>query len=378
MGCRKLHLPGFEEVENLAMVLLLLGDDSDCHTIPAELRHRTQTAAGQLHEHDKSAVKFVKKNESKWGYTLFGRCLGPATSENIAAQKTKFARLTHAQAAQITEDSRLLYFLIKMLKNRPPASHTHTPTKISLVVKAQYKRIVDRIHDDPILSALNIPLPNINSKSISAFLTREEKKANYKATVAPQVTSHQRVLSAEPLPAAPRLPHSLPAPNRPEVQYDVVPHLAGKRWAEKRRYEETEPRTTHRKIEAKVGSAASQSTTNAPILLVVPSQPQAPTLSFPPVASGSGAGFSLTLPPVSVPAKPVMPSKSDKPCAACGVPKCGGLRRRYTPSKDKVVNSTQKIFTYCPTTKNSTTPGFGEQYEDYDLFLAQKNQSAKD
>ncbi|XP_024153930.2 uncharacterized protein LOC112162354, partial [Oryzias melastigma] len=151
MGCRKLHLPGFKEVENLAMVLLLLVDDSDRHTIPAELRHRIQTAAGQLHEHDKSAVKFVKKYESKWGYTLFGRCLGPATSENIAAQKTKFARLTHAQAAQITEDSRLLYFLIKMLKNRPPASHTHTPTKISLVVKAQYKRIVD-----PILSVLNI------------------------------------------------------------------------------------------------------------------------------------------------------------------------------------------------------------------------------
>uniref|UniRef100_A0A3B3II07 CCHC-type domain-containing protein n=1 Tax=Oryzias latipes TaxID=8090 RepID=A0A3B3II07_ORYLA len=83
---------------------------------------------------------------------------------------------------------------------------------------------------------------------------------------------------------------------------------------------------------------ASQSTANTPILLVVPSQPQAPTLSFPSVASGSSAGFSFTLPPARVPAKPTMPFKSHKPCAACGISRCGGLRKRYTPSKDKVAN----------------------------------------
>ncbi|XP_020555880.1 uncharacterized protein LOC105357792 isoform X1 [Oryzias latipes] len=384
MGSSKLHLPGFEEVESLAMVLLLLVDDSDRHIIPADIRQRIKAAASQLHEHDKSAVNFQKKYESKWGYTLFGRCLGPATAENIAAQKTKFARLTHAQAAQITEDSRLLY-LIKMLKNRPPASQTHTTTKISLIVRAQYKRIVDRVRDDPVLSA-HIPLPNINSKSVSAFLTREEKKANYRATMVPQVTCHQKVLSEEPMPAAPHLPDSLPVPNRPEVQYAVIPHVTGKRWAEKRRLDVTEPTATCRKIMPKGSPTASQSTANTPILLVVPSQPQAPTLSFPSVASGSSAGFSFTLPPARVPAKPTMPFKSHKPCAACGISRCGGLRKRYTPSKDKVANSKQKIFTYCPTTKKSTTPGFDQTYADYedfmkavDLFLAAvKDHSAED
>lgn len=85
MGSSKLHLPGFEEVESLAMVLLLLVDDSDRHIIPADIRQRIKAAAGQLHEHEKSSVNFQKKYESKWGYTLFGRCLGPATAENIAA-----------------------------------------------------------------------------------------------------------------------------------------------------------------------------------------------------------------------------------------------------------------------------------------------------
>jgi len=31
---------------------------------------------------------------------------------------------------------------------------------------------------------------------------------------------------------------------------------------------------------------------------------------------------------------------------ACHVPNCGGQRKRYTPSKDKVAGSTQKIFSY--------------------------------
>ncbi|XP_078792010.1 uncharacterized protein LOC144987029 isoform X3 [Oryzias latipes] len=375
MGFSELHPPGFEEVESLATALLLLVDDSDRHIIPADIRQRINTAAVQLQN----------QYESKTGCTLFARCLGPAKAENIAAQKTQFARLTHAQAAQTTGDSRLLYLLIKMLKNRPPASQTHSPTKINLIVRAQYKRIVDRIRDDPVLSALHIPLPNIDSKSISAFLTCEEQKANYRATMVPQVTCHQRVLSAEPMSATPHLPDSLPAPNRLEVQYPVIPELTDKRWAEKRRLEVTEPTATCRKVMPKVSPTASQSTANAPILLVVPSQPQAPSMSFPFAASGSGAGFSFTLSPACVPARPFMPPKSHKPCAACGISRCGGLRKRYTPSKERVANSKQKIFTYCPTTKKSTTPGFYETYTDYedfkknvDLFLAEKDHSMYD
>jgi len=42
---------------------------------------------------------------------------------------------------------------------------------------------VDRIRDDPILRKLSIPLLKLNNKWTSAFLSREEKKANLRATV---------------------------------------------------------------------------------------------------------------------------------------------------------------------------------------------------
>lgn len=159
-----LHLPGIEEVEALALLLLELADNSDHHLVPADLRQKIASAASSLHEHDKTAVNFVKKYESRWGYTLFGRCLGADTSETRAAQKTKFGWMKYPQAAQVTEDSRLLYLVIKMLKNRPPASHLISPSKITTAIKGQYKRIVDRVRDDHILCGLSIPLPNLNAK----------------------------------------------------------------------------------------------------------------------------------------------------------------------------------------------------------------------
>ncbi|XP_038142164.1 uncharacterized protein LOC119784266 [Cyprinodon tularosa] len=102
MSQRHLHLPGIVEVEALAVLLLELTDDSDHHHLmPVALRQKIVTA-GSLHEHDKTATNFVKKYESRWGYTLFGRCLGPETPENSAAQKTKFGWMRHPQAAQVT------------------------------------------------------------------------------------------------------------------------------------------------------------------------------------------------------------------------------------------------------------------------------------
>lgn len=168
-----LHLPGIEEVEALALLLLELADNSDLHLVPG-------------------------------------------TPETRAAQKTKFGWMRYPQAAQVTEDSRLLYLLIKMAS-----------------IKGQYQRITDRLRDDPILCGLAIPLPNLNAKSISTFIAREEKKANYRATVMPKVTPHQKVLSETPLPEAPVLPTSLPTPDRPQVQYQHLHHLAGKRQGEK-------------------------------------------------------------------------------------------------------------------------------------------------
>jgi len=44
------HLPGFQEVENLAL-LLQLPDDGNRFIIPADLRQRIVSAAAALHEH---------------------------------------------------------------------------------------------------------------------------------------------------------------------------------------------------------------------------------------------------------------------------------------------------------------------------------------
>ncbi|XP_060757666.1 uncharacterized protein LOC132868641 [Neoarius graeffei] len=234
MGRR--HLPGIEEVEALALLLQQLADESDHHhLVPADLRQKIVTAASSLHEHDRTAASFIKKYESRWGYTLFGRCLGPDTPESRAAQKTKFGWMRYPQAAQVSEESRALCLLIKMLKNSPPANHLTSPSKVAACIKGQYKRIADRVADDPILCKLSIPLPNINNKSLSTFIAKEEKKANYRATVMPKAKPHQTVLSEQLLPEAPALPPSLPPPERPQVQYEQPHHVAGRKRGEKRR-----------------------------------------------------------------------------------------------------------------------------------------------
>ena len=73
--------------------------------------------------------------------------------------------------------------------------------------------------------------------------------------------------------------------------------------------------------------------------------------------------------PVPIPSlKLVHQNKSTKPCAACQVLRCGGLRKRYTPLKDKIEGSQQKMFTFCPTTGKSTTQGCDEGYTSYEHF----------
>ncbi|CAM4444687.1 unnamed protein product [Leuciscus chuanchicus] len=367
-----LHLPGIEEVEALALLLLELADNSDHHLVPADLRQKIAVAASSLHDHDKTTTRFVKRYESRWGYTLFGRCLGADSPETRAAQKTKFGCMRYAQAAQVTEDSLLLYFLLKMLKNRAPANQLTSPSKVTASLKGQYKRIADRVRDDPILGGLAIPLPNLNAKSISTFSAREEKKANYGATVLPKVTPHLKVLSDASFLEAPVLPTSLPPPDRPQVQYQHVHHEAGKRRGEKRSL------FSPRRRPPPLGQSLLRPPTSsksllrppmdhpvsaAPILLVLPAQPQAPSVLF------CGPSYSQSFVPPAPTVKAFMPNKSSRPCGAYHVPNCGGQRKRYTPSKDKVAGSTQKIFSYCPSTRKSTTSVFDNVvYDSFEHF----------
>ena len=349
------HLPGYEEVEQLALLLIKLADDSDEHLIPADLRLKISTAAAALSDHDKSAKSFVKKYESKWGHTLFGRVLGPESSQNSAAQKTKFGWMRYAQAASITEESRLLYVVIKMLKNRPKASSLSSPTKIASLVRGQYKRIVDRVRDDRVLAEEPIPLPNINVKSITNFLNKENKRANYLSTVTFKAPNHRRVTTSKPIPEAPALPKSLVPHNRPQVQYQTVALETCEVRGQKRKLDFDSSQLDSPQAAPSLPSLlprppvkASQ-VPKAPILMVVPSQPSAPSVSFLPTGL---APFTITSPPPPPP-KPIMPKKSKKPCAACGIPNCDGQRKRYVPSKDKVQNSTQKAVTFCLLTRKS-------------------------
>ena len=102
------------------------------------------------------------------------------------------------------------------------------------------------MRDDAILGDLNIPLPNINAKSIRSF--RQEKKANVRATLMPKVKPHRSVTSAVSMAPAACLPTSLEPPDRPQIQYHSQPHVAGKRLrGEKRRLalDEPEAGTSH-------------------------------------------------------------------------------------------------------------------------------------
>lgn len=370
MGPRHLHLPGYDEVEKLALLLLNLADDSHKHKIPAELSLQIFNAAAALHEHDKTARSFVKKYESKWGFALFGRVLGKDSPEASAAQKTKFSWMKYAQAARITDESRLLYVIIKMLKNRPTVGSLSSPSKVSSMVWAQYKRITDRVRDDSVLTECRIPLPNVNVKSISTFIIKEEKRANLIATVVPKAPSHRRVVSTKPIPDAPTLPTSLSPPNRPQVRYETVPLKTGDRHGKKRKLEFDSPRTEHSlpTLLPRFPIKPVAVMPKAPILVVVPSQPHGGSISFRP--STSSAPFTVTSPPPPPPnPKPCIASKSKKPCAACGQFNCGGQRRRFKPPKEKTENSSQKMFTFCPHTRKSLTPGFTNRvFDSYEHF----------
>lgn len=379
MEPRRLHLPGFEEVEKLALLLMELADDTNHILIPVDLRKKIESAADSLHDIDRSARNFVKAYESKWGYTLFGRCLGADSAQSSSAQKTKFGWMRYSQAARITEESRLLYLLVKMLKNKPPISQYSSPTKAAVAIKAKYKRIVDRVQDDAFLCRKDIALPNINTKSVNLFLSKQDKKTNLAATKQPQVKGKKTSVSDKTLPDAPTLPSQLDRPSRPERIYDTVPHVTGKRKGEKRRLEfgEPEPVGCSEQSEARASTSAGESVASTPsvtlapkppVLLILPAQPQSQSVVF--KQGPSGTQTIMSLPPVAMPPPhSAIQNQGRKPCSACKVPRyCGGLRRRYKPKKEITENNKQKIFSYCPTAKQSITPGFEGKYESFNVF----------
>ncbi|KAL2104399.1 hypothetical protein ACEWY4_001267 [Coilia grayii] len=131
----------------------------------------------------------------------------------------------------------------------------------------------------------------------------------------PKAKPHQTVLSEQPLPVAPALPSSLPPPDRLQVQYEQSHHVAGKRRGEKRRldFEEPQPGLSKRPIQLMPAAATfyvPPAVSAALVLLVVPAQPQAPSIY-------SSWVFVPVLPPRAPTMKPILLKKSDKHNGAC-------------------------------------------------------------
>lgn len=130
-----------------------------------------------------------------------------------------------------------------------------------------------------------------------------------------------------------------------------------------------EPELVNRPIQAKppVATYIPPRASATPVLVVVPAQPQGPSMML--CGASSSKGFIPFAPPPALRSRPIKPHKSTKPCGACQVPQCGGQRKRYTPSKDKAAESSQKIFTYCLATRKSTTSGFeGVVFNSFEHF----------
>ncbi|CAL8239850.1 unnamed protein product, partial [Gadus morhua 'NCC'] len=141
--------------------------------------------------------------------------------------------------------------------------------------------------------------------------------------------------------------------DRPQVQYRLIYHEAGKRRGEKRRLfvDEPQPVTPANRPVQPTGLSSSTRpkpaaltpilprpsapthlqprppaaltygpppVSAAPILQVFPAQPQAPSVLF------RGTSCSQSFVPPAPTVKAFMPNKSSRPCGACHMPNCGG------------------------------------------------------
>ncbi|XP_062404767.1 basic proline-rich protein-like [Sardina pilchardus] len=75
----------------------------------------------------------------------------------------------------------------------------------------------------------------------------------------------------------------------------------------------------------------------APILLVLPPQPQAPSVLF------RGPSCSQSFVPPAPTVKAFLPNKPSQPRGACHVHNCSGQRKRYTPAKDSGLKHPEDI-----------------------------------
>ncbi|KAJ8286225.1 hypothetical protein GJAV_G00036000 [Gymnothorax javanicus] len=203
------------------------------------------------------------------------------------------------------EASRLLYLVIKLLKNRPPANDFSSPHKSSA-------RSQQKIH--------------------LQLYCKGGEKTNDRATVTPKAKPHQTAVGQTPARSSCSAINP-PTTSSTSVQYQHPHHSSWERRGEKRRLDFAEPEPVNRPIQPKPAAASYA----PPAVSAAPSTPH--TCS----------------------AAPCTNIKTDQAQqileAMRGLPSTSvwWAAKRYTPSKDKAAGSSQKIFTYCPATRKSTT-----------------------
>ncbi|KAE8277416.1 hypothetical protein D5F01_LYC24654 [Larimichthys crocea] len=193
---------------------------------------------------------------------------------------------------------------------------------------------------DPILGGLAIPLPNMNSQvHLDLHCKGGEKgqlqgNSNAKGNASPESAVGDTVSRGS---------CSANIPTTTRSTSSTVPAPSSQGWKKVWLFvEEPEPTPVDRPIRPKPTSstyiqpkpAASTyeppAVSAAPVLLVLPAQPQAPSIIF------HGPSCSQSFVPVAHPpaptTKPYMPNKSLRPCGACHVHQCGGKRQNLQGS----------------------------------------------
>ena len=358
----KLHLPGFEEVEKLAVELSKLADKTDdSMAVSYEQRVKILNAESKILDHDRSPKSLCKAYESRWGNTLFGRVGGVESSQKRTAQLLNLKARGGLMGVPITEDTRLQYLVVQLLQYSTDSRLAGSPTSLSCDIKLRYGRIQARLMSDPHLSQKKIYLPNITIKHINAFMEKKKRAQDLLATDLPQVTAKRNSIRDSIIPEAPKM-SSPPKPDRDEVSFIHPPLLSGRRPCQKRRavsQPEPQPGCSQPKQAASgflplaprplapCPPPVQQGSMAAPLLLVLPSQPTSSSYSF----IGQSVAPYAAPPPSSSTVS--FPNKSKKPCSACKSDTCQRKSKQATHLQGK-----KPRFLYCPTARKSVSPGF--------------------
>lgn len=174
-----------------------IGLTEDKLSLTTEQKNRLINAWNAVEEHDKQPQKFHQIYKTHWGNTLYCR-----TERDDPAP---------AQQVISSQHNRLMYTLVKLLWLGSPHSNLASPQKNTIA--KDYKRVRRRVLvEDPVLSKLGIPLPNIETKTVCDFI----RCLNLRATKMPSATVWKtKSVSSKEVPPAPCQLFTLPQPDQP-------------------------------------------------------------------------------------------------------------------------------------------------------------------